>query len=46
MEGAIYDLYDDDGYTKDYSIEDNTTQITVNQSGEISVDGDRIHVQW
>lgn len=40
-EEAQYLLYDDDGYEKDYSMEDHTSKITVRENGEITVEGVR-----
>ena len=38
-DGAEYELYDDDGYEKNYDLLKHTTKICVNAKGEISVEG-------
>ncbi len=36
---AVYELYDDDGYAKNVKLEGNITKISVDSSGEITVEG-------
>ncbi len=38
---AVYELYDDDGYTKHVELEGNMTKISVDQTGDITVKGAR-----
>lgn len=38
-DGAQYELYDDDGYSKDYNVEAHLTKITVEKDGRVGIDG-------
>lgn len=42
---AVYELYDDDGYGKDYENKENFTVVTVSKDGTVTTDGgsDRIY---